>query len=327
MLTASPAGVGQMRVGDHVATSFDAISTLSNLVRERIAAESRADPVRPTKGVWMYQNLIDAAPAAAAGTTGGSIECRIEAGVAVVMISNESARNALNLDMWRQLERIFTELAQDGTLRAVVLRGAGTAAFAAGADIAEFPRERLDASTASRYNSQLSRTLQAVAGLEVPTIAMIHGFAVGGGCEISSACDLRIGSDKVRIGIPIGKLGVILGLTESRLLVRHLGVNGLKRVLFSGELFDSPSSLQLGLLDEVVPAGELSERVALLVQTIVASSATTMRAAKVVTDIAATVNDSDAEKLQQLTVATYDGADLKEGVAAFLEKRSPDFSG
>ncbi|NOJ58768.1 enoyl-CoA hydratase-related protein [Arthrobacter sp. 260] len=271
----------------------------------------------------MYQDLIDSAPT---GSSGGSIECTVDAGVAVVVISNEAARNALTIKMWRQLELLFTELGQDATLRAVVLRGAGTDAFAAGADISEFPSQRMDASTASGYNSQLSRTLQAVADLEVPTIAMIHGFAVGGGCEVSNACDLRIGSDRVKIGIPIGKLGVILGLTESRMLVRHIGVNGLKRVLFSGELFDSPSSLQLGLLDEVVPAAELSARVASLVETIVASSATTMRAAKVVTDIAATVNDSDAEKLQALTVATYDGADLKEGVAAFLEKRRPDFS-
>lgn len=274
----------------------------------------------------MYRNFIEANENVVSPDGRGSIECRVKDGVALVLISNEVARNALNLDMWRQLEEVFADLVKQDDLRAVVLRGAGTSAFAAGADIAEFPGTRFDASSASRYNSQLSRTLRTIAGIEVPTIAMIHGFAVGGGCELSAACDLRIGGDDSRIGIPVGKLGVILGLTESRLLVRHVGVNGLKRILYIGELFDAPASLQLGLLDEVVPADELAERVDNLVSAIVTSSATTMTAAKVITDVAGEIGDSVSDRVQQLMVDAYDGSDLKEGVDAFLEKRRPSFT-
>lgn len=255
-----------------------------------------------------------------------SVDYFVQGDVAVVVISNEPARNALSIDMWRQIGLIFSELATNSQLRAVVLRGAGTAAFAAGADISEFPEHRLNASDAMRYNDQLSTTLRAVAALGIPTLAMIRGFAVGGGCELSAACDLRIGAEDVRIGIPIGKLGVILGVTESKFLIRHLGVNGLKRVLFSGELFGAADSLQLGLLDEVTATEKLSHRVNELLMAIVGSSATTMSAAKVITDIAGSSDDVTMDRVSRLMNETYEGDDLKEGVSAFLEKRRPSFT-
>lgn len=257
----------------------------------------------------------------------GQVCWEIEGGVAVVVISNPAARNALTLQMWERIEEVFWELRGEDGLRAVVLRGAGTMAFAAGANIAEFPQNRFGSSQAARYNLRIANALRAVAAIEVPTIAMIRGFAVGGGCELSAACDLRIGSEDARIGIPIGRLGVILGLTESRMLVRHVGVNGLKRILFSGKLFSAGEARQLGLLDEVASSDDLIRRTEELLEAIVASSATTMRAAKVITDIAATVDDQAADTVAHLMAEAYDGGDFREGVQAFLEKRSPEFAG
>ena len=254
------------------------------------------------------------------------IECRIEDGNAVVAIANERARNALTLRMWSDLEKVFNDLSRDPSVRTVILRGAGTAAFAAGADISEFPDLRLTASQAAAYNAQLSRTLRSIAEIEVPTLAMLQGFTVGGGCEIAAACDLRISADNLAIGIPIGRLGVILGLTESRLLIRHVGASGLKRILFSGELFDAESARQMGLVNEVVPVQDLSKRVAVLADAITSSSPTVMRAAKVITDLAGNVDDLAADRVQDLMLRAYDGADLREGVFAFLEKRPAVFS-
>lgn len=254
------------------------------------------------------------------------IACRTEDGVAVVAIVNVRARNALTLRMWSDLEKVFSDLSRDPSLRTVILRGAGTAAFAAGADISEFPDLRLTSSQAAAYNAQLSRTLRSIAGIEVPTLAMLQGFTVGGGCEIAAACDLRIAADNLSIGIPIGRLGVILGLTESRLLIRHVGTSGLKRILFSGELFDAESARQMGLVNEVVPAHDLSKRVAVLAEAITSSSPTVMRAAKVITDLAGNVDDLAADRVQDLMLRAYDGADLREGVFAFLEKRPAVFS-
>lgn len=255
-----------------------------------------------------------------------NILCSAENGVAVVAIANVSSRNALSLKMWEELESAFRNLAADAAVRVIVLRGAGTEAFAAGADISEFPELRFTASQAAAYNAQLSRTLRQVAEIEIPTIAMLQGFTVGGGCELAAACDLRIAADNLSIGIPVGRLGVILGLTESRLLVRHIGVNGLKRLLFSGELLDAEQAAGMGLVDEVVPAAELTARVSSLAAAVRASSATVMTAAKVITDLAGTLNDAAAERVQELSLLAYDGADLREGVAAFLEKRRPSFA-
>lgn len=256
-----------------------------------------------------------------------NVLCSVENGVAVVAIANTSARNALSLKMWEDLETIFRDLSSDDAVRVIVLRGAGTEAFAAGADISEFPELRFTASTAAVYNAQLSRTLRRVAEIEIPTLAMLQGFTVGGGCELAAACDLRIAADDLSIGIPVGRLGVILGLTESRLLVRHIGVNGLKRLLFSGELVDAEQALGMGLVDEVVPAAQLNARVAVLAAAVRASSATVMTAAKVITDLAGTLNDAAADRVQELSLRAYDGADLREGVSAFLDKRRPVFAG
>ncbi|MBC7443072.1 MAG: enoyl-CoA hydratase/isomerase family protein [Ramlibacter sp.] len=272
----------------------------------------------------MYEGFIAQPDHGDAGL--GSVEVTIENNVALVVLTDEPARNALSLSMWVRISEVFEELSRNQELRAVVIRGSGTTAFAAGANIAEFPENRLTASAATAYNDHLARALRAVASIEVPTIAMIRGFAVGGGCELSAACDLRIGSETAQIGIPIGRLGVILGLTETRLLTRHLGVNGLKRVLFSGRLFAAAESLQIGLLDEVVAEADLASHVAELLLTITRSSAVTIRAAKVITDLAGALDDAAADRVQQLHVQAYDGDDLKEGVDAFLNKRRPTFA-
>ena len=273
----------------------------------------------------MYQSLLARPDRGDDGL--GTVEYEVEANVAVVVLSNAPTRNALSLAMWTRIIQIFQELSNTPGLRAVVIRGSGTSAFAAGANIAEFPEKRLTASDARAYNEQLERALHAVAGIEIPTIAMIRGFAVGGGCELAAACDLRIGSDTSRMGIPIGQLGVILGLTETKLLVRHVGVNGLKRILFSGRLFNAQEALGLGLLDEVVPDADRISHTSALLETIRSSSAVTIRAAKIITDFAGGLDGEMADCIQQLHLQAYDGDDLKEGVDAFLNKRRPSFAG
>lgn len=252
------------------------------------------------------------------------VHVRAVSGVAIVSISNTSRRNAMNLAMWRGLEEIFSFLHGDRSIAAVLIRGAGKEAFAAGADISEFPQRRHDHASAANYNAQLARTLRTLASLEVPTVAAIQGFAVGGGCELSHACDLRLANETARIGIPIGRLGVILGVTEAKYLVRHIGVNGLKRVLYSGRLFGAAESLGMGLVDET-PRGDFWVAVADLLAAISESRPATMRAAKIVTDMASEMNDVQGDKLQELMMEAYGGQGLREGFEAFLEKRTPNF--
>ncbi len=246
--------------------------------------------------------------------------------VAVVTLSHPQAQNALNLAGWRRLKLLFDELAGERDLRAVVLRGAGDKAFAAGADIKEFPDTRMSAGDAAVYNESVAAALTALVAVPVPVIAAIRGLAVGGGCELSTACDVRIASDDARFGIPIGKLGVILGFTEADLVARLIGPAALKYLLFSGELIDVSDAARWGLVQRVVGPDDLAGATARLVGQICRQSAVTMRASKAVANMhgrALTAADTDA--LIRFNVEAYEGADLREGVAAFSQGRAPRF--
>jgi enoyl-CoA hydratase len=246
--------------------------------------------------------------------------------VAVVTLSHPQAQNALNLASWRRLKLLFDELAGERDLRAVVLRGAGDKAFAAGADIKEFPDTRMSAGDAAIYNESVAAALTALVAVPVPVIAAIRGLAVGGGCELSTACDVRIASDDARFGIPIGKLGVVLGFTEADSVARLIGPAALKYLLFSAELIDVTDAARWGLVQKVVAPDDLADATARLVGQICRQSAVTMRASKAVANMhgrALTAADTDA--LIRFSVEAYEGADLREGVAAFSQGRPPRF--
>lgn len=247
--------------------------------------------------------------------------------VVVFTLSNPQAHNALNLASWRRLKLLFDDLAREPDLRAVVLRGAGHAAFAAGADITEFSHTRMTAVDAANYNESVAACLRAVTAIPVPVIAAVRGLAVGGGCELMAACDVRIAADDARFGIPIGKLGVTLGLTEADTVARLIGPAALKYLLFSAELIDVEQAACWGLVQKVVAAGDLADATATLVGQICRQSAVTMRAIKVVANMhgrALTAADTDA--LIRFGVEAYEGADVREGVSAFNERRPPRFA-
>jgi enoyl-CoA hydratase len=250
-----------------------------------------------------------------------------EARAAVVTLARPVQLNALNLAGWRRIAQIFTELADDLTIRVVVVRGAGAKAFGVGADISEFPAERLTSEAAFRYNAEIAAALRAVQEVPVPVIAMIGGLAVGGGCELAAACDVRIASRDSRFGIPIGKLGVTLGLIETRAVAGVIGAANLKYLVYSGRLVDATKAAGWGLVQEVVDRSELVSTTIELATTIAASAEVTVRATKQITALAADPSTTDQHPLlQELHVEAYDGADLREGVSAFLIGRTPEFT-
>jgi enoyl-CoA hydratase len=283
------------------------------------------EPTRATDRELALRQLLESDPPADAVTDRVAIQR--QGSVAVVTLSHPLAHNALALASWQRLKSVFDGLAHDPTLRAVVIRGAGSKAFAAGADIKEFPRTRMTAADATRYNEFIAQTLRAVAAVPVPVIASIRGLAVGGGCELSTACDVRIASSDARFGIPIGKLGVILGYTEADAAARLIGPAGLKYLLFNGELINAEDAQGLGLVQKIVPPNELATATAKLVAHICSQSAVTMRASKLVADMhGRTLTAADTELLARLSIEAYEGGDFKEGVAAFGEGRPPVFN-
>ena len=246
--------------------------------------------------------------------------------IATVTIDNPSKRNALTKAAWAELAGTMHRLSAEEDLRCIVLRGAGAEAFAAGADISEFPRERADSRQAKRYHEQVTSGIYAVRDCRHPTIAMIYGACTGGGMEIACACDLRISGGSGRFGVPIKRLGHALAYPEMQLVQQVVGRARVLEILLEGRILDAREAEQCGLVNRVVPDDKLEQEV----------YATARRIAEGA-PLAARANKRFARRLLDPTPLTQeevdegyalcDSEDYKEGVRAFLAKEKPAFKG
>ncbi|MFB9390708.1 enoyl-CoA hydratase/isomerase family protein [Streptomyces coeruleoprunus] len=240
------------------------------------------------------------------------LEHTVDGGVATVVISNPTKRNAMTAAMWRALPGLLDGLAADPGVRALVLTGAG-ATFCAGADIAGL-REPGDEQQALAVRAE-----EALAAFPKPTLAAVRGYCVGGGSQLAAACDLRFAEEGARFGVTPAKLGIVYPASSTRRLVSLVGPSAAKYLLFSAELIDAERALRTGLVDEVLPAGELDGRVEEFARVLVSRSLLTQAAAK---EFAAGRTDRDGHWAEQ----ARGSGDTAEGVAAFLERRAPRFT-
>jgi enoyl-CoA hydratase/carnithine racemase len=232
--------------------------------------------------------------------------------VATVVIRNPAKRNAMTAAMWRALPPLLDELAADPAVRALVLTGAdGT--FCAGADIASLQ------GSAREAQGLAVAAEEALAAFPKPTLAAVRGHCVGGGAQLAAACDLRFAEEGALFGVTPARLGVVYSASATRRLVSLVGPATAKYLLFSAELIDARRALRTGLVDEVVPEGELGDRVAEFTRILVSRSQLTQAAAK---EFADGRTDRDAYWAGQADA----GGDTAEGVAAFLERRQPRFT-
>lgn len=253
---------------------------------------------------------------------------RVQDDIAEVVLARPHMHNALNLAMWKRLQSVFQTLATRRDLRVVVVRGAGSRAFSAGADISEFHATRVGSRAAGAYNDAITAALEAIRDVPLPVIALIGGLAVGGGCEIATVCDLRIASHTARFGIPIMRLGVTLGTAEAAALVSLVGQAHAKYLLLTGRLIDADEALRIGLVNRVVPAHDL-EQVVRSMATQISMGAPLGAAVNKLTINGLVYGPGalDEAHLHQLTCEVYDSSDLVEGIAAFEQKRAPLFRG
>jgi enoyl-CoA hydratase/carnithine racemase len=246
-----------------------------------------------------------------------------EDGVAVLLIDRPAKRNAVTLAMWHALPGLLTGLAADPRVRVLLLAGAGEA-FSAGADIAELLHVYGDPERADAYHATNVAAEEALAAFPRPTIAVIAGACVGGGCQLAVACDLRLAESGARLGITPAKLGVVYPAVPTARLVRLVGPARAKYLLFSADLVGAERAAALGLVDEVVPSGALADRALTLARTIAVRSPQTLGAVKDVVNAVAAGGDAQAAVEPWERTSRY-APDVREGLAAFVERRPPVF--
>jgi enoyl-CoA hydratase len=247
--------------------------------------------------------------------------------VATVRLNRPSVLNALNLQMLDELAGTFAELDADQSVRAVILTGTGPKAFAAGADIGELnalPNARA-AEAQARKGQALTRALER---MHVPVIAAVNGFALGGGCELAMACDIRIASENARFGQPEVNLGILPGYGGTQRTARLVGQGMAMYLCVTGEMIDAAEALRVGLVQRVVPFEELQAEARRIADLIASKAPLAVAAAKRAVVGAGSLPLDDGLALEALLFGrAVMTDDFREGSSAFLEKRKPDFQG
>ncbi len=250
-------------------------------------------------------------------------------GVATVTFNRPDQRNAINYHGWLELQRISSDLEHDDDVKVVVFTGAGETAFSAGADIKDFEAYRENSAKAKVYSDAFDGAMDAVEALPKPTISMIKGFCVGGGCEFSMATDFRIAADGSRFGIPVAKLGILVGYGEMRRLVNLVGPGNASYILLSARLLDAQEALRIGLVNRVMSPEEIQEHTYKLAHEMATLAPLSHQRHK---QILRTVLRNPSltgltPQEEHLPFTNFDSEDFNEGRNAFIERRTPQFKG
>lgn len=247
-------------------------------------------------------------------------------GVATVTLNRPHVLHALNAMVFDELERAFTELTADEAVRVVLVTGAGEKAFAAGADIKEIGSA--DASLGEMLARRGQGVFRQIETCGKPVIALVNGFALGGGCELAMACTMRIASETAKLGLPEIKLGLIPGYGGTQRLPRLVGTPAALKMILTGEMVGAVEALRLGLVDEVVAADRLMERGVELARAIAGAAPLAVRAAIEAVRRGMGLGIEDGTVVEAEIFGRLCGTeDMKEGTGAFLEKRKAIWTG
>jgi len=246
--------------------------------------------------------------------------------IAYVTVNRPKVLNALNMTTMEELRGAFHDIKNDPAVRVVIFTGAGEKAFIAGADIAELAKH--DAVAGKEYTHKGQSVLNLIENLGKPVIACINGFALGGGCEIAMACTMRLASDNAKLGQPEVKLGLIPGYGGTQRLPRLVGKGIAMQLVLTGEMITAQEAHRIGLVNEVVPAGELIARAEAIAAKIVANAPLAIQYSMEAVNRGLDLPLADGLFLE----ATLFGVccsteDKNEGTKAFLEKRPAQFKG
>jgi len=268
---------------------------------------------------------MDTAPAFALPTE--KMLARIEGPIGWIVFNNPARRNAVSLDMWEAIPAILDHFESDPTVRVIVLRGSGETAFVSGADISQFEQTRSSPETNIRYEHAVNEASRRLHDSPRPTIAMIHGWCIGGGLGIAVSCDLRIAADNARFGIPAARLGVGYGHKGVKKLMDLVGPSFTKEIFFTGRHFSATEAQAMGLLNRVLPPAELEAYVRDYCATIADNAPLTMHALKRTVSELLKGAEGDLALSERLVNSCFASQDFIEGRRAFMEKRRAVFRG
>lgn len=253
-----------------------------------------------------------------------TLKVSVEDDRATLLLNRPERRNALTLAMWTALPSLLADVAADPRAKVLMVRGAG-GTFAAGADIGEFETVYETPESTRHYFDRVAEAMEALAAFDKPTLAVIEGACVGGGLGLALCCDLRMAAQGSRLALTPAKLGLVYSLPDTRRLAQAVGLSRAKDILFTGRLIEAEEALAIGLIDFLVPAGDLETAAARKVDEIARASQWTARKAKRIVQLIADGETADTRDTARWLIEAVEGEDFREGRDAFLAKRPAVF--
>ena len=248
-----------------------------------------------------------------------------ENGIATVTINRPEKLNALNHQVFSDLKTVFEQIADDESVKGVIVTGAGPKAFVAGADISEI--NKLNAITGKQLSERGQAVFNQIENLGKPVVAAVNGFALGGGCELAMACHIRIGSETSKYGQPEVNLGTIPGYGGTQRLVRLVGKGRAMELLLTADIIDANEAFRIGLINKIVPADQLLSHSKTFLEKILSKGLLAVRYAIEAVNHSDTLLSDGLNREATLFGLCASTEDLKEGTSAFLEKRPAKFGG
>jgi enoyl-CoA hydratase/carnithine racemase len=245
-----------------------------------------------------------------------------------IVFDQPAKKNAINGAMWRGIPEAMAKFDADPEIRCVAFRGAGAEAFAAGADISEFETVRANEAAVGEYDGLLDRVLHSIQDSRRPSVAMIHGFCLGGGLEVALACDLRYCGTSAQFAIPAAKLGLAYNVEGHKRLLETVGHARAREIMFLGRRYGADEALAMGLVHRVLPDAELEAYVDGVIATLLANAPLAIANSKaILEEYAKSSGPADAARMRAAIERCAQSEDTKEGRRAFMEKRKPAFKG